>query len=69
MKLMQKNEDGFDIILSKYFKLFKDCGIWFCYIHFPRYTIRLSHDAGSYIYDRKADKYLWQKILSVGDGK
>ena len=69
MKLMQKNEDGFDVILSKHFKLFNDCGTWFCYIHFPRYTIRLSHGAGSYIYDRKADKYLQQKILSIGDGK
>lgn len=58
MKLMQKNDDGFDIILSKYFKLFKDCGTWFCYIYFPRYTIRLSLGAGSYIYDREINKYL-----------
>ena len=56
---MKKNDDGFDIILSKYFKLFNDCGTWFCYINLPRYTIRLSYGAGSYIYDRKVDKYLW----------
>lgn len=59
MILMKKNDDGFDIILSKYFKLFKDCGTWFCYIILPRYAIRLSHAAGSFIYDRKANKILW----------
>ena len=59
MKLMQKNEDGFDIILSKYFKLFNDCGTWFCYIILPRYTIRLSYSAGSYIYDKKRDKIIF----------
>lgn len=69
MKLMKKNDDGFDIILSKYFKLFNDCGTWFCYIILPRYTIRLSYGAGSYIYDRKVDKYLWQKILSKDVGR
>lgn len=60
MKLMQKNEEGFDFILTKYFKLFTDCGEWFCYIILPRYTIRFS-GAGFYIYDRK-------KIISYSKG-
>ena len=57
MKLMQKNLEGFDFILTKYFKLFTDCGEWFCYIILPRYTIRFS-GAGFYVYDKKKDKYI-----------
>lgn len=57
MKLMRKNDEGFDFILTKYFKLFIDCGEWFCYIILPRFTIRFS-GAGFYIYDKKKDKYI-----------
>ena len=57
MKLMQKNENGFDFILTKNFKLFTDCGVWFCYIILPRYVIRFS-DAGFYIYDQKKEKFI-----------
>lgn len=57
MKMMQKNEGGFDFVLSKHFKLFTDCGEWFCYIILFRYTIRFS-GAGFYIYDKKKDKYI-----------
>ena len=59
MKLMQKNEYGFDVIISKFLRIFNDCGYWFCYIELPHYTIRLSYSAGSYIYNKKTDKYLW----------
>ena len=56
MKLMKKNDIGFDFILTKYFKFFTDCGELFCYIILPRYTIRFS-TAGFYIYDKKRDKF------------
>lgn len=57
MKLMQKNDEGFDFILTKYFKLFTDCGEWFLYIILFHYIIRFS-GAGFYIYDKKKDKYI-----------
>lgn len=59
MKLMRKSKYGFDVIISKFLRIFSDCGIWFCYVELPHHTIRLSYDAGSYIYNKKTDKYFW----------
>ena len=58
MKFMTKNLEGFDFILTKNFKLFTDYGDWFCYILFPRYTVRFSN-VGFYLYDREKDKFIW----------
>lgn len=58
MKFMTKNLEGFDFILTKNFKLFTDCGDWFCYILFPQYTVRFS-STGLYIYNREKDKFIW----------
>ena len=42
MKFLTKNSEGFDFIIAKNFKLFTDCGDWFCYIRFFKHTIRFS---------------------------
>lgn len=57
MKLMKKNQYGFDFILTKNLKIFTDYKEFFCYLHLFHYTIRLS-TAGFYIYDKKKEKYI-----------
>ena len=52
MKLMKKNQYGFDFILTKNLKIFTDCKEFFCDLYLFHYFIRLS-TTGFYIYDKK----------------
>lgn len=57
MKLMKKNQYGFDFILTKNLKIFTDCKEFFCDLYLFRYFVRLS-TTGFYIYDKKKEKYI-----------
>lgn len=60
MTLFKRDEYGFDLILSKHLRIFWDCGTFFTYIELPHYTIRISPEAGHYIYNKKTKKYIWE---------
>lgn len=43
MKLLKKNDCGFDFIISKYLHIFTEYDYWFIYFELPKYTIRISN--------------------------
>ena len=48
MTFMKKNDIGFDFIITKYLRIFKEFDYYFIYIELPKYIIRLS-TAGCFI--------------------
>lgn len=58
MKLFKKDPPwGYIFIMSKYLRIFTDCGDWFCYIEILHYQIRFS-SAGFLVFDKKKGKYI-----------
>ena len=51
MIFMRKNDIGYDFIITKYLRIFKEFNYWFIYIELSKYTIRIS-SAGNYIYKK-----------------
>lgn len=59
MKLFKRSECGFDFIICRFLRIFWDYDCFFIYIELPKHTLRFSPQAGSYIYNKKTGKYLW----------
>lgn len=60
MKLFRREEYGYDLIISRFLRIFWDYGYFFCYIELPHYTIRISPHAGHYIFDKKTKTIIWE---------
>lgn len=52
MIFMKKNDIGYDFIITKCLRIFKEFNYWFIYIELPKHTIRLSN-AGHYLIKRR----------------
>lgn len=60
MKLFRREDEySYDFLMSKCLRIFTDYGYFFVYIELPHYTLRFSPQAGSYIYNKKTQKYYW----------
>ena len=52
MIFMKKNDIGYDFVITKCLRIFKEFNYWFIYIELPKYTIRLSN-ASHYLNKRR----------------